>query len=482
MRSVAAGDRQNGAAPTILGGMPAKKKRTRSSKSTAAEKKRQPASPGAPGGTRGGELLKKLNEVIAPEDVIDAACQLGAIKRQRKVDMQALVQATVTAMAPIPGAETTAFANYITLTGLSLAHSAFYDRFSEPFAALMRELALRAVRAVRDVSPHDEVFGDYGRLLEHFTDIRITDSTCHMLKGLAKAWAPSTSRKRPAGVKFHTVISLCDHLPLHGEITAQRVHDNKAFFEGSLEEGTLSLFDLGYIDVERFIGATERGASFITRLKESHDPEIIRVHLGAGSKREARSKTISEAMHDPNILDSTWEGLIDLDVRLKHGSRSAIVRATSVEDEDGTRHWYLTNVDRETLSPRDIAETYRLRWEVELLFKQIKSGAGLNALLAWRPSAVAAFIYAKLVGLCLMRLLDLALADRPGVRGHLALMLALSRSMPLLLSIFMIQRGVTLAQLEERLLMIAEITARSRNRRREREKRKRRQAIGDHDA
>jgi len=77
-----------------------------------------------------------------------------------------------------------------------------------------------------------------------------------------------------------------------------------------------------------------------------------------------------------------------------------------------------------------------------------------------------------------MRLLDLSVQGRPGVRGHLALMLALSRSMPLLLSIFMIQRGVTLQQLEERLLMIAEITAKSRNQRREREKRRRLQAIG----
>lgn len=428
--------------------------------------------------SRGGQLIKKFNELVSPDDIIEAACKLGAIKRQRKVDMQALVQATVMAMSPTPGAETTAFANYISLTGVPLAPSAFYDRYSEPFAGLMRELALRALRAVRDTSPQDRVLGEYGALLEHFTDIRVTDSTCHMLKRLAKAWAPSTSRKRPAGVKFHTVISLCDHLPLNGEITPQRVHDNKGFFEATLEPGTLSLFDLGYIDVERFIEATERGAYFVTRLKENHEPTIVRVHAGMGSKRAARGLTISEALADPNVLDSSWEGVIDLDVRLDHGQRSAVARAVSVEDEEGTRHWYLTNVAREMLSPTDIAETYRLRWEVELLFKQLKSGVGLSAVLAWRPSAVAAFIYAKLVGLCLVRLLELSIDDHPGARGHLALMLALSRSMPLLLSIFMVQRGVTLEQLEERLLMIAEIVAKSRNRRREREKRKRRQTIG----
>jgi len=108
------------------------------------------------------------------------------------------------------------------------------------------------------------------------------------------------------------------------------------------------------------------------------------------------------------------------------------------------------------------------------LFKQLKSEAGLNAILAWRPSAVAALIYAKLVGCCLMCLLEMTTqqAKYPAARGRLALMLALSRSPPLLLSIFMMQRGVNLEQREERIIMIAEAVAKQRSQRREREKRR----------
>ena len=47
-----------------------------------------------------------------------------------------------------------------------------------------------------------------------------------------------TSKVRPAGFKFHTVISLRDDLPLHTEIGAQRVHDNRAFPESTMEAGT----------------------------------------------------------------------------------------------------------------------------------------------------------------------------------------------------------------------------------------------------
>ena len=52
--------------------------------------------------------------------------------------MLALVQATIAAVLPTQGTQTTAFANYIPLTGQRLAPSAFYDRFAYEFAELMR--------------------------------------------------------------------------------------------------------------------------------------------------------------------------------------------------------------------------------------------------------------------------------------------------------------------------------------------------------
>jgi len=423
------------------------------------------------------DLMAKWQEIVSPEDIVDAAMRLGAIKRQRKIDVPALVQATIAAMTPTPGAETTAMANYVGLTGEKLAPSSFYDRFSDEFAELMAELAMRAVDAVRAVS-EDEKTRDLGVLLERFTDVRAVDSTCHTLKCLAKDWAPSTSGKRPAGVKFHTVISLRDNLPVEEPaMTAQRRHDSAAMPDAALSPGSLSLFDLGYVDVKRFIDASERGAHFVTRFKESHNPEIVRVHRGVGPRRQIRWMRVNDAIGAVLFDD---RGLIDIDVRLVHREREAIIRAVSVADESGDRHWYLTTIDRETLSPRDIADVYRLRWDIELFFKQLKSGAGLSALLAWRASAIRCFLCARVVALCLARLLELSLSETHGrhAAGQMALILAVTRSMPLLLGIFMMQRGVTVTQLQERILMIAEMTAISRNKRRERTRREREAAVG----
>jgi hypothetical protein len=59
-----------------------------------------------------------------------------------------------------------------------------------------------------------------------------------------------------------------------------------------------------------------------------------------------------------------------------------------------------------------------------------------------------------------------------------ALVLALTRCAPLLLAAMMMNRGVTLPQLEGRSILITTITARSRNQRPERARRKREQALG----
>lgn len=426
------------------------------------------------------DALATFRELIAPEDIIEAACRLGAIQRQRKVDMPALVQATIAAVLPTPGAQTTAFANYIALTGQQLAPSAFYDRFSDEFAALMREVALRAVKAVRELTPEDRRFADYGVLLEAFSDVRVVDATTHLVRKLA----PDGRKVRP-GIKWHSVISLKDDLPVGEAISSRHVHDLVGLPDEALTSGTLTLMDMGYIDYGLFIDATERGACFVTRMKASANPLIKKVHIGKGDRSQLHGRHLREVAkdsirrHTQHYLDAD-RGRIDLDVVIHHGERSGVARAVAISSPDGDLHWYLTNVDRDILDVADVAAAYRLRWNVELFFKQLKSGTGFGAVMSGRPSAASALLYAKLIALCLARLLELSVEETTGRKAtsQLALVVAVTRCAPLLMSMMMAARGVTLAQLEERILIIAGIAARSRNQRRERAKRRRQKSLG----
>ena len=187
-----------------------------------------------------------------------------------------------------------------------------------------------------------------------------------------------------------------------------------------------------------------------------------------------------DALVQKVLLDDA--GALDLDVYLEADGKSVVARVVAeLSPTDGEFHWYLTSVSRDVLSIDDIVEAYRLRWYVELFFKQLKSGAGLDTILASRPGAVAALIYAKVIALCLARLLELAVEEQEGRHAttQLALILVLARCGPLMLAHSFLRQGVTLEQIERRLMNIATIVGRTRNRRRERARREREQALGD---
>lgn len=424
-------------------------------------------------------VLQSLRALVGPDEIVEAGRRLGMIQRDRKLDLPALVESTILAVWPTPGMQTSIFTNYGTLAREMLAPSSFYDRFSMPYAELMRELMMRAMAAVREATPPQRRQEDFGVLLKEFTDVQVADSTSLLLQKMARHWAPSTSKEKPAGVKWHAIVSLKDGVPFADRLTEQRLHDSAGLPEGALASGTLTLFDLGYLDVARFIDAIARGAHFLTRLKTNHNPVVLRVHTGKGDRVKARGMRLDEALVQKVLLDDG--GALDLDVQLEADGKTAKARVVAeLAPSDGEFHWYLTSVGRDVLSVDDVVEAYRLRWYVELFFKQLKSGAGLDAIRATKPSAVAALVFAKVIVLCLARLLELSIEEREGRHAttQLALLLTLTRCAPLLLADSYMRRGITLAQLEERLLRIASVVARSRNQRRERAKLKRERGLG----
>lgn len=73
---------------------------------------------------------------------------------------------------------------------------------------------------------------------------------------------------------------------------------------------------------------------------------------------------------------------------------------------------YLTSIPVDRLDARDVAETYRLRWQVELLFKELKTHHRLDQLPSARRDVVEALVYASILSLAASRALLDALRQR----------------------------------------------------------------------
>ncbi|MHC9539174.1 MAG: transposase [Vulcanimicrobiota bacterium] len=128
----------------------------------------------------------------------------------------------------------------------------------------------------------------------------------------------------------------------------------------------LLLFDLGYFEYSLFERIQRNGGYFISRLKAYANPKILFSHRS----HKGRKKPI-EAQKLKSVL-----------ARL-----------------------YVTNVASEQMTPEDIAKTYAARWEVELIFKELKSYYRIDQLPSASQHVVESLIYTAILTLVVSRAL-----------------------------------------------------------------------------
>lgn len=242
--------------------------------------------------------------------------------------------------------------------------------------------------------------------LARFKDINLVDSTVLRLGDrLAKVFRACRTNHTKAALKMHTVMSLTRGQVERMKLTAERVHDRKGLEGAGWMDARLLLFDLGYFCYPLFGSIIAHGGSFVTRLKTSANGEVIDVGRGVlGPVRSIGRK----------LNDCTFEGTVsDLDVIFGTGKDAVVLRCIRIRARDGGEdHWYLTNLSHEEFTPEEIAELYRLRWQIEILFKELKSEMSFDQMPSEREEVVRVLVYATLIALVLSRFLCGEAAER----------------------------------------------------------------------
>ena len=90
----------------------------------------------------------------------------------------------------------------------------------------------------------------------------------------------------------------------------------------------------------------------------------------------------------------------------KRAYRGKVARATGkfrmilvFNEEVGEYHSYLTNIPIDVLNGEDIAGLYGARWEVELLFEELKSVYRLDEIQSANPSVVKCLVWVSILTL-----------------------------------------------------------------------------------
>jgi IS4 transposase len=360
-----------------------------------------------------GKVREMLESILPKGWITSTARTTGAVIRQRKVNIVLFVWTLILGFATSGGVRTIASLRraYEQASGESIEESSFYDRFTESFVHLIRECLCHALQDSFETS------GTLKGLLKNFWDLIVTDSTVVRLHRLLKDRFPGArTNHSPASIKMHTVLSVRAHGISSIKVTEGKKADVKAFIVGSWVKGALLLFDLGYYCLALLNRIHKYGGFFVSRLKENSNPVVLFSNIKhRGRTTEIKGRPLQE------VLKKLKRDVVDLQCRVSFKGRryrgvqtmhEQIFRVVGVRNaETGDFHLYVTNISTEFLTPQEVARIYRYRWEIELLFKELKSFYHLEDLNTQNEHVVLSLLYAAVITSIVARTLQAAFAQ-----------------------------------------------------------------------
>jgi len=316
-------------------------------------------------------MVEALQALLSYDELDELAQETGALKRRRKLHPVMLLEGLLATSGDGDGRLAGAL-NYVRWTyDIEVNRSAIYKRATKEFSLFAQAVCQRVLER-RIAAEHPEMQGRLGA----FRDLWAYDSTTVRLRsGLAEVFSSGAKVKDRAGVKLHGAISLRSAALVQMKLTDERTADVTAIDLGKRLDDVLVLLDRGYGAHRLFASIEQGGGAYVTRLKGSSNPTITAVKRGKPRSGSAKGMSFDDALEAGLIK---FGKVSDIDVELRVGKsdvHAARVVGLPRKAQDGSVEtwWYLTNLDRKRFPPEVLADLYRMRWEVELLWKQLKS-------------------------------------------------------------------------------------------------------------
>jgi IS4 transposase len=347
-------------------------------------------------------VVQRITRTFSPTELRERARATNLVQRKRKFDIVALFYTLSLGFAPGSDRSIQAFLErYVEMAECDeLSYASFHGWFSPPFVALLREIL---DEAIANLDPgRNELRGR----LEQFRDVLIRDATfISLYQDAVDVYA---FRDDLAGAKLHLTHSLSTGLPTEWRTTDGSTHENSQIPTGAWVSGALILLDLAFYDFWLFDRIDANDGWFVSRVKSNANFEIVE------ELRTWRGNSISlEGKQLQDVIDDLQRQEIDVRVELsfdrKRGSGRRVTRTFRMvgllDDTEEEYHLFLTNLAEEEYSAPDIAQLYRARWAVELLFKELKSRFGLDEINTTNAYLIEALILLAAISLMMSRVI-----------------------------------------------------------------------------
>jgi putative transposase len=334
-----------------------------------------------------GDEVRQVFEAMLPQEEIDRLCEeFGVIERQRKLNLGMFVRAMVISAGTPGGAyQADALRSYLEFEVPSVARSAFYRWFDEPLERFMEALAQRVLAYAQAQQI------DLSGPLSGVKDWYIVDSTTVTVRDALREEFPGTGDY--AAIKVHKVLSVGCGAPVRYHCSPAREHDSRHLTIDESWRDCGLLADLAYASLDRLRACEAHGVRFVIRLKDNWKPKVDHIARGQVAQEFLRGTDLDVLLEDKVLL---LDGrAIDADVHVGKGKDAVQLRLVGVQTPKG-HCFFLTNLPPR-IGPRQVADLYRVRWEVELSIKLDKSVHRLDAIDAERPCSLKTLLHASLM-------------------------------------------------------------------------------------
>lgn len=215
------------------------------------------------------------------------------------------------------------------------------------------------------------------------------DSTVLQLTHKAIDWAKH--RRRKAVAKLHMLCDVASRLPVFACLTPAKVADCRRMMVlcAHLVAGDIVVVDRAYLDFASLAELDRREVFYVVREKKRMLHEVVR--------------RVPKRLLPKNVLSD--ERIRPTGVRPSKVHPQALRRIRARVEVDGKKQEMVFLTNNFEWSAATVAELYRARWQVELLFKELKQTLQLKDFYGENANAVAWQVWTAMLVHLLLRYL-----------------------------------------------------------------------------
>ena len=352
----------------------------------------------------------------------------GLVERKSELSASKLAQGLILGSLKTPTATLNQFCQVLEELDVSISESGLHYRLNAKTVTFMEKLTAYALAQWHDKQAIDI------ELLRRFRAVRLLDSSQFKLPdALADYFRGTTKASMKVSLCYEFISGRFEAIEL---ASGKRPDQTNPVMTQDILPGSLTITDLGFFNQDVFDQFHQQGAYFLSRLKlqagvydrpdSPKQLELARLlSHKTGTHGECRVYLGSQKRIPVRLI---YERLPKAVIEKRRRKAKAAAKrqgktcATWVLD---LLAWtfYVTNIPESLASADELRALYRLRWQIELIFKLWKSYARLDAIGKWRLERVLCQFYARLLALLLFQWL--AMAHRWTAGGELSLPKAL---------------------------------------------------------